>query len=71
MLEYLKNAEWKPLVRPTLSATSTLDFPDPPEGYGTAANPHYVLLSPEGEVLAETGYTRDVAAFLAFLRTGK
>lgn len=43
----------------------------PPEGYGTAANPQYVLLSPEGKVLAETGYTRDVKAFVAFLKTGK
>ncbi len=42
-----------------------------PEGYGTAANPHYVLLSPEGKVLAETGYTRDAGAFVAFLKTGK
>jgi thiol:disulfide interchange protein len=42
-----------------------------PEGYGTTANPHFVLLSPDGVVLAETGYTRDVEAFVAFLRTGK
>jgi thiol:disulfide interchange protein DsbD len=44
---------------------------EPPEGYGTEANPQYVLLSPRGQVLAEMGYTRDAKAFISFLRTGK
>jgi len=43
----------------------------PPDGYGTAANPHYVLLSPDGKPLGSMGYTRDAKAFTDFLRTGK
>ena len=41
------------------------------EVYGTAANPHYVVLSPEGERLADSGYTGDLNEFLDFLRTGE
>jgi hypothetical protein len=41
------------------------------EVYGTAANPHYVVLSPEGEPLADSGYTGDLNEFLEFLRTGE
>ena len=43
----------------------------PPKGYGTAANPHYVLLTPDGEPLASMGYTQDAGAFVDFLKTGK
>jgi thiol:disulfide interchange protein DsbD len=41
------------------------------ETYRNAANPYYVLLSPDGKVLADIGYTRDVDEFLGFLKTGK
>ncbi len=42
----------------------------PPEGYGTTANPHYVILAPDGTRLAQSGYEQDEEAFLRFLGTG-
>jgi thiol:disulfide interchange protein DsbD len=40
------------------------------EEYRTTANPHYVILSPEGKRLAEMGYTGDLNEFLTCLGTG-
>lgn len=40
------------------------------ERFGTVELPFYALLSPEGEVLATAGFTRDVDAFADFLRRG-
>ncbi|MEN8149263.1 MAG: cytochrome c biogenesis protein CcdA [Planctomycetota bacterium] len=41
------------------------------ETYDTVANPFYVIFSPEGEVLATSGYLPSRSAFLEFLRSGK
>jgi thiol:disulfide interchange protein DsbD len=41
------------------------------EKYGTTANPYYVILSPDGEIIADEGYQPDREAFLRFLRAGK
>ncbi len=35
--------------------------------YGTVANPLYVILKPDGSYVAQSAFTRDEAAFLAFL----
>jgi thiol:disulfide interchange protein DsbD len=43
----------------------------PPDGFGTAANPWYVIVAPDGRRLARSGYEADVSAFVRFLRTGK
>jgi thiol:disulfide interchange protein DsbD len=43
----------------------------PPEGFGTTANPWYVIIAPDGRRLAETGYEADAEEFTRFLRTGK
>jgi thiol:disulfide interchange protein DsbD len=39
--------------------------------YGTTANPHYVILSPGGEIIATSGYEANRETFLEFLRAGK
>jgi thioredoxin-related protein len=36
-------------------------------GYGTVANPLYVILKPDGSFVAQSAYTRDEQAFLTFL----
>ncbi len=41
-----------------------------PEGFATTANPWYVIVTPDGRRLAETGYDSDAESFLRFLRTG-
>jgi len=39
--------------------------------YGTTANPYYVILSPDGKVIADSGYETDRETFVEFLRSGK
>jgi len=41
------------------------------EVYGTTANPHYVILSPDGDVIAISGFESSRKTFLEFLRSGK
>ncbi len=35
--------------------------------YGTVANPLYVILKPDGSYVGQSAFTRDEAAFAAFL----